>query len=541
MSGQPAAEPNPQEFRPSSRRVALDFLEYIFQSLIDINTSFVHVYGDPTSPESPRLCNHDSPRNGIRHLSEMAGQAERMAYIGLLLRTAEIAKDPQQFKEALKCNRPELEHGVAILQFLTAGLCRNDRQTPVDLLQLVQALKSNESCLLNHHLRGPIDVVQVCNEVPRNCILTLIRVLLDQCKECADVKCVQDLIEKLGADLDPVEWHGCGDCELILLDILMYTRMLPNSDRRMMASLRLSFDYNIDLGLVDDLDSETVAQCKALQIIINSLFKLGLGRINLGEPELRNGSHLTGALECEVLFLSGWQEEEEKRDNVRLLHDNLQEKRKKRPFYIQCKYLQTQQDEYQRRCCEPQMHMCLDRIALQLEKTHKKFVEPFELPISTVRVQMILEQDPCAQCAEGSMAEIIAQLPQSYPNCQTECKLSSMLEYEKKEDSNLTFLKRLMEPPAHDGPPVLLPKAVLEDFQERLACMADGQCMNVRCNELCQYSTPSNILAVTELRELEIIRTYEWNERFCHRRRFIWICNLVRKCKLYAIDAIAYV
>ena len=366
----------------------------------------------------------------------------------------------------------------------------------------MQALKSNESCRLRHPLSGPINLTEVYNTKTGNHTLTLIHVLLDQCKTCADDKHVKELKEKLGADLDPSQWHGCGDCELILLDILMYTRMLPRTNHRMLASLRLSFDYTINLreagdhSMVDQLG-------KGLREIGHQLFKLGLTKVSCRESVSPDGHTHTKTMGYEVMFISGWQEGEEKKDNVRLLHDTLQEQQKRRLFFIQCAY----QPQYQRRvqgnhgqpscCCEPQIQMCLQRIAAQLVKAQQRLLELVPVALPRMSMHMVLEQDPCWTCKSKVMPEILIQLAQlNYINPP---QLFTMLPY--IPSSELTFLERLTFALGRD--PVLRVKDNLKPFEERHVCMVDvrGQCRHVRCDDgHCQYSKSHKVLAVRQLR-----------------------------------------
>ena len=74
----------------STREVALAFLENIFQALIVLSTAYLHLY--PTPRDCPP-CGHAPPGKDHGHLTEMAGQADRMAFIGLLLRSADHIRE----------------------------------------------------------------------------------------------------------------------------------------------------------------------------------------------------------------------------------------------------------------------------------------------------------------------------------------------------------------------------------------------------------------------------------------------------------------
>ena len=545
MSDQPesAKPPPPQDHAPGnqlresaywiSRNLALSVLEYIFKTLALLNTAYLHMHPNPPH-QHQAPCSHVLSRTGPTVGIGMTGQGERLAYVGILLRTAQLicdirgsVSDPLNFHtkiKELKKNRLKVARGVAMLNFLAAGLCRNDRQTPFNLLKLVQALRSNDSCRRSHNLSGPINILQVYNKAPSNRILTLINILLDQCRVCASMERVKELKEKLGANLDPSKYHGCGDCELMLLDILMYTRMLPKAYHRMLASLRLSFDYDIDLRRAGDCQKETVDKQfdNGLKEIHSRLSKLGLTEISVRKFESPDGHLLTESMECEVMFMSGWQEEEEKKDAIRLLHDSFQEQRKRRLFYIQCRYQYQRQQaqgnqqgiqQQRRRCCEPQMQKCLKRVASELGDAHQMLTELVPVAFPKMRVHMMLEQDPCEQCNSMVLPNLLKQLDQLRYHEGQQRELFTMLPFEKH--SPLTFLER-MTPLFGQGPVRL--KDDLKPFEERHVCMIRGRCRGVRCYGHCQYSTPSNALAMTRLRSHKLIpRQYELPNGIVHR------------------------
>ena len=76
------------------------------------------------------------------------------------------------------------------------------------------------------HDHPPIQLHQFYRESSNNCTLTLVNALLAQCRACEGTVHVKEMKEKLVADLDPTHWHGCGDCESMLVDTLAYTSML---------------------------------------------------------------------------------------------------------------------------------------------------------------------------------------------------------------------------------------------------------------------------------------------------------------------------
>ena len=144
------------------RRIpVLYFLDYIFKALAVLNDAYRHMFSAP--PPCP-TCQHEPQQQDHRRLTGMAGQGERMAFVGLLLRTIERifqlkadsldSSDKSYFAcevKKLKGERPEMAHGVAVLNFLTAGLCSNNPKILFRLLHLVQALKEAGKSCEHHH------------------------------------------------------------------------------------------------------------------------------------------------------------------------------------------------------------------------------------------------------------------------------------------------------------------------------------------------------------------------------------------------------
>ena len=529
-----AAVNQPQEF---DREMALAFLENIFEVLLVLNTAYLHMHPMPTKLWLP--CEHVPLRTltGPGHIAGVARQGERLAYIGMLLRAARHICDIRDSRskglefeakiKGLKEKHPDLAHGVAMLKFLAAGLFHNDEQTPNDLLKLVRELRSNVRCQCRCN---SIDLLHRYNKAPSNRILTLINILLDQCKTCGSMERVKKLKEKLGADLDPSKYHGCGDCELMLVDTLMYARMLPNANRRMLASLRLSFDFAVYLGQVHGCPWETVDDQvkKGIEEIASRLSELGLTKVSLKESVSPNGHLHTKSMVCEVMFMSG----RKKEDKISCKFFQNPEQRR-RLFYIQCEYQYQQQQaqgdqrqqaqgdqqqqaqgdqqgiQQQRKwCCEPQMQKCLGRVVLELDRAHQRLTELVPVTSPKMRVHMLLEQDPCGLCNTRVLPKLLAQLDKLKYHEDQRPQLFTMLPYEpskveegKKEDLPSTFLKRLILP--HGQGPVRL-KDDLKPFEERHVCMLHGRCRGVRCLGHCQYSTPSNALAMRYLRYHEL-------------------------------------
>ena len=271
-----ATDGEPDISRSMSRQIViLRLLESMFQALVTLNLAYFHMY--PTlEPRQWTPCNHVPPKQGPAETgTAMARQGEQITFIGMLLRSAgKVLKlgcdlgirvhDHEQntaaFKKAvrkLKQQHPAVAHGVVVLHCLTAGLCRNDLLTLINLSNLVMALRESGEKCTHDHPDFPGKLTDFYNEASKNCTLTVIaQFLVQHCRECDSEGRVQMCEEKLGKYLKPKNWRGCADCESMLVDILMYNRMFcktqaddPNvtgmlykTDIRMMASLKLSLN-----------------------------------------------------------------------------------------------------------------------------------------------------------------------------------------------------------------------------------------------------------------------------------------------------------
>ena len=490
--------------QPLDRFVALKYLEDIFTALIQHNAAYVIMFGHPAARGSPPPCVHKQQQDPI---TGAVREGERLAYIGLLLRTAEricelryVYSSGSSFLsniEDLKANRADMAHGVAMLQFLTAGVCRNLGETLSNLRQLVRELASLRCGAMVNHEYDPINLLYIYNATPSNRILTMINRLLAQCRECGKTNRVTKLVAELGPDLDPSKWQGCGDCELLLLDVLLYTRIfqIPNVNRRMLSSMRLSFDYNIDVMSRDQMK-------KSLDDTHDCLSNLGFTKISQRSADPPNGGRSKESREYEVMFMSGWQKGEKK---VTMLRKVMEKYDRKRLFYIQRKYQQKrpkvkcqQDDQKQRwRCCESQMKRCFDEITEKLDSAHKALAELVPVHMIKMRVDILLEMDPCPECrlALGKMAVQMAQLK----HIQSEgLHVLSMLPYpgNKGPSPIRPIPERLM---SEVDAPIQLRKD-LKPFWQRYTCMVHGHCRSVRCDRHCQYSTPNGALLVKRLR-----------------------------------------
>ena len=491
--------------QPPIRFLALKYLEDIFTALIQHNEAYVIMFEHPAHGP-PRPCIHEQQQDPI---TGVVREGERLAYIGLLLRTAERICELRYSSgssfaskiEELKVNRPDMAHGVAMLQFLTAGVCRNLGKTLSNLLQLVRELASLRCGPMVNHECNPINLLYIYNATPSNRILTMINRLLAQCIECGKTDRVQELVAELGPDLDPSKWQGCGDCELLLLDVLLYTRIfqIPNVNDRMLSSMRLSFNYNIDMMSRDEMK-------KSLEETHSCLSKLGFIKISQwsARADPPNGGRSKESMEYEVMFMSGWQEGEKK---VTMFRKVFEEYDRKQLFCIQRKYQQQcpkvkcQEDDqkHRGRCCESQMKWCFDEIAKKLDSAHKALAELVPVHMIKMRVDILLEMDPCAKCKSvlGKMAVDMEQLKHITSEG---IHVLSILPYEHPRNKYPSLIRPILERLMSGVNAAIQVRNDLEPFWQRHTCMVHGHCRSVRCDRHCQYSTPYYALLVKRLR-----------------------------------------
>lgn len=552
------AQPQPQhvpvnqlaipELRPDrvprpgqSRGLVLEFLDYLFQALVVISEAYHHMY--PTDPPDQIKipCNHESHPKVPEYvqITPMAGQLERMTYVGLLLRTADQirylkaqtdtqhnGRDFASKMVELKRQRPEIAHGVAVLNFLTAGLCRNDSQTLENILDLVRTLRwqLEYQSGQNHTHQVSIQVMEFYTNQFSNCTLRLVNALLDNCNECKMTNRVRRKIRKLSLrpdlQLDLSQWLGCGDCESMLVDILVNTYTLsschPNilSNRiqfRMMASLKLSLHYAINVEQNHGIDRAIVDyELHQFEDVRKQLRNFGFTEVPI--TWIAPSDHTaTRSIDFEVMFVSGYQE---KKGNLKrfLLEEFLQHK-ERRPFFIQCqhqflrcdpgrKHCEPQmKDKSKKRCCEPQVKTTLGQVTQALHDTHSKLtiMQPDH------RGCMVLEEYPCDRCGEDTIPSMVDEMGlHGIP-----LQIVSMLPY----CQNSRFLQRL----TNEGGPVQL-NTDLHPFEERQVCLVDTNrhCGFVRCRRgNCQYSNPSNVLTV-DVKKL-------YSTQFPKEKRHCWM------------------
>ena len=484
--------------QPLDRSVALKYLNAVFTALIQHNAAYVIMFGHPARGPPPP-CIHEQQQDPI---TGVVREGERLAYIGLLLRTAERICELRYSSgssfaskiEELKANRPDMAHGVAMLQFLTAGVCRNLGKTLRNLLQLVRELASLRCGPMVNHECNPINLHYIYNATPSNRILTMINRLLAQCRECGKTNRVQELVAELGPDLDPSKWQGCGDCELLLLDVLLYTRIfqIPNVNDRMLSSMRLSFDYNIDVMSRDQTK-------KSLEDTHDCLSELGFIKISQRSAGPSNGGRSKESMEYEVMFMSGWKEGEKK---VTMIRKVMEKQDRKRLFYIQRKYqppkVKCQQDDqkHRKRCCESQMQRCFDEIAKKLDSAHKALAELVPVYMIKMRVDILLEMDPCPKC-KSVLVEMAVDMARLKHTKSEGLHVLSMLPYEHPGNKDPSLIRPIPERLMSEA---IQPRKDLKPFWQRHTCMVHGHCRSVRCGRHCQYSTPNRALLVKRLR-----------------------------------------
>ena len=481
QSGLEQVEGSPSVPRASGRRLqTLEFLEYLFKALVVLNEAYLHMY--PIPPQHPP-CTHVPHQQGPGHLTEMAGQGERMAFVGMLLRSADqiryfklqSSRYNQDFAskvKELKDQRPEIAHGVAVLNSLMAGVCQN-RQVLRGILFLLQKLKkASESCDYNHY---DINTFKIYTRNNHNCTLTLFNMFLDQYTKarCQCYKDIQDTKERLLPHLDPSRRNSCDNCESILVDILVYANMLQNANRRMMGSLRVSLKCIMN-------QRQSQVQVQYIQQLVQCLISEGFTNTR---HKVIHGPNLEILADYETIFISGWQEEKHLKGPMRLMLETfLEQSGRRRLFFIQWKHQVTGNDGYSH-CCEPQIMNHLNvilKIPAMAHLTH------------FTKVHMMLEQDPCRDCRNIIMPAILNQLgdhmvtPQLVTMLPYICASRSL----PPELQPPVFLQRLVR----DGPVQL--KNDLRPFEERYLCMVCERCGHVRCHEHCHYSKPRKVLAV---------------------------------------------
>ena len=482
MAEQPPQSQQQKDMFVPRESVFLILLEHIFQSLVVLKEAYQYMYpkGIPQHRYPP--CIH-SPDGCPGHLFEMAGQGERMVFVGMLLRTADIIcwhkeqslkpnaqPTRQNFEHKVNClkkHHPGIARGVAVLNFLTAGLCQNDMPTLRNLLDLVRALReSSEKCTHDHHpFHGRL--YDYYNRKNVNCTLILIgEMLVHHCTICYSNNGIEEYERKLAKCLRPSKWHGCSDCESMLVDILIYTKMLERTNNRMMASLRLSFRCVIN-------SNHSLTACQEdLKTFTKTLFEKGFTEVKHCESLSLDNTHLEISLDYETIYMSGYQAD--KKDGLRTLLDEFLEEKRSRVFFIQLRHQFIGNDGLPH-CCEPQI---MEHLEVVLRKVAKADFAQF------IKVHMMLEQDPCHTCRREVMPVILNRLGDH----RIPPQLVTMLEYVRRPRIILKqsppippFLKRLTCGHDHDPPPIRLKSLMNGPFEKRHGCIVCGMCRYIRC------------------------------------------------------------
>ena len=456
------------DVRGQSRKVVLQFLKYIFETLIYLKRAYHHVFPDP--PQFSVPCNNESHRQDPDHvhINLMGGQFERLIYVEMLVRTVDKiyflrTKHGDQYLVKLSelwDTHPMEAYGVAVLNFLAGKLCKNDMHTLDNLLHLVKALSG---CRKEH---PPIQAHDFCSEdsIKHTLIISVIKAVLAQCEECIEItRKVERQKEILQLHLDPERWQGCMDCESVLVDTIAYTQALStrtsaynNSRLRMMASLRFSLHDTIDLKKANR--SRAINQVEHIQRVQRFLHDFGFAKIS-NSMDVDADDILTVWIDYEVMFISGDQEEKRKTDLKRFLMEGLQLK-ERRPFFIQWKHqlLRCDPGPYRsKKCTEPQMKIILDQITRELQNVHSNPTpaEPSIKDKPKYRVHMVLEQYPCDTCKD----KIVPSIKNELKRHGIPLEIISMLPYQGGCDRE--FLQRMTD----EGGP-------LHPFEEKHVCLA---------------------------------------------------------------------
>ena len=465
-----------------SSELVLELLESVFLLLVLLNDAFYIMY-----PPQRHCCGRPLVRPQLDHkCPTVADQGERLTFVGMLLRTADQIrwlstdhKDGKMVETKLRNAKRyrEYAHGIAALHFLIAGMYRPwiDHNSLILLyfLHLVHELKKAGKRCRHHH--SPIKLSEFYTEKSRNCTLNVISHLLGRCESCASTDGVARFKEKLRIHLDPSNWHGCSNCESILVDTLVYTTMLSITNFRMMASLRLSIDYDMDVTAI------TASDHAPERIATRSLFKLGYSEISINGAFLSEGkfdSLYKLSMDYEILFISG--REVVKNDLNCLVMEGFLKRKEKRPFFILCDH-QLQQYDRNRKCCEPQIRKHVRKLIREFCKAHQP-----SSALLTATATLILEQDACKECEEK---EHILAIKRQLGRYGVLVQHVTMLPF----IPNSWFLHRLT---TVDGPVRLLGHLV----PRKTECMdVASECKHYRCGcKSCYYYKPRNVLAVDD-------------------------------------------
>lgn len=316
------------------------------------------------------------PRTGCReqHLKHAKTQAGRLSMIALFLRTMETissldqaySRNPNQLQRKVSEMEKHFRHGLAYLNFMILGVLGNRCiQDILDLLRILKKSKKNcQRCTLE----------KLSWKEP---IMILLVYIADTCDSCSS-GLVRELRKTLAIDLQTVKNNhdvvrSCKQCEDMLLGIFLHTKLISfkKCNIRMMASLQITLNP---------------------AAIRSQYFK------KVDRTMKRRHYYSPSKGVYEVLFLSGWREEKDKKENV--LVKKFLEQSGSQAFMINDRYQTVEQGE---RCC------CEDQAWKNISKMPQCF---FKICAS---VRLVLESAPCDTCAQDILPKMKHYFHQSLP------------------------------------------------------------------------------------------------------------------------------
>ena len=490
--GQEIFEVDPDISIDFSKQLTMKLLLFVYNTLRLLNKVF-----DFTFKESDHQgftgCLHKSKKVN-REFLENRCQFNRLGYIGLLLRTSEKLFELESIKlrelntklMELQMYKPDWLHGVAVLHFLGNGLCWNDirRKASIQkklILQIQTISKYCKTCTKGY----PFKITDFFREGSNNCLLRLLQdVVQSSCDHCRQDKEVSKCLEEL--DLKGLNPVACGDCESMLIDVLVYARLLQRNRHRMLASVWINLEYLFPISVYKDPEKNISFN---LLETGKKLFQEGYKEVEqyssiIPKTKKRKSEIIRLGYQYEIMFISGWLNE--KKDNLDiLLEEGFLHRKEKRPFFIQCKH-HLRRSEEDRKCCEPQILKHITHLKLRLNQILSSANMG---PYSNHSLNMVIEQSPCNSCCIleiiPCIAQVLCQNTFNFFSCQ------SLMPY----FPGTHFLERLID----SGAVVL--KNDLKPFSNRQDCMTHCKCNYTTCHHrkeyyICHYSKPDKVLAV---------------------------------------------
>ena len=269
--GQESFELDPNISLDFSRQLTMELLLFIYNTLCLLNKVFGLTF--KKSDRGFTGCLHKSKEEFLGNRR----QHNRLGYIGLLLRTSETLFELELLEPyeldtklmELQMYKPDWLHGVAVLHFLGNGLCWNDigRKASIQkklIIRIQTISKYCKTCTKGY----PIKIADFFDEGSNNCLLRLLdSICCDHCRKDEEVsKCLEELDLK---GLNPV---ACGDCESMLIDVLIYARLLQRNRHRMLASVWINLEYLFPISVYKDLEKNKFSNLLATG---RKLFKEG--------------------------------------------------------------------------------------------------------------------------------------------------------------------------------------------------------------------------------------------------------------------------